>query len=246
MFRVFGGNKLGITVGILVLCTLTFTVNAEKNTMLQMIYKSLAFLNEKDQQTSINNVIDESKLHKLSSRMLQEEAETMEERPDGMSQNKTSTDKEMGGLQKTLAGIGYSFLFIFLSEIGDKTFLFIVLYATKMNPVKLLIVSSLGICTMHVLGVLVGDVFQYFLSPFWVKLITVVSFFVFGVILIYTGITAEPETEDLDTKLKEIEVEMMSKRSKLLSEKNEEEALSPEDVELNIKSNFIINMNVNY
>ena len=173
--------------------------------------------------------------------MLQEESE---ENPDEISYSKASTDNEPKGLQLTLAGIGYSFMFIFLSEIGDKTFLFIILYATKMNPIKLLIVSSLGICTMHILGVLVGDIFQYFLSPSWIKLITVVSFFIFGVILIYTGIRAEHENEDLDTKLKEIEVEMISKRNKLVYEKNEEEeVLSTEDAELNIKDTLNINEN---
>ena len=192
--------------------------------------------------------INESKMITSSnSRMLQEEEQTADVEPEDQQDDDTNGgikppkdrkgDKEMTGLQKTLAGIGYSFLFIFLSEIGDKTFLFIVLYATKMNPVKLLIVSSLGICTMHVLGVLVGDVFQYFLTPFWVQLITVISFFIFGVVLIYQGITAEEDNEDLDTKLKGIEVEMMSKRSKLLSEKNDEEEQVSED---NIKILYFI------
>lgn len=41
---------------------------------------------------------------------------------------------------KTLIeGIGYNYLFILLSELGDKTFLFVVLYATKMNGPKLLL-----------------------------------------------------------------------------------------------------------
>lgn len=48
-------------------------------------------------------------------------------------------------LNKTIEGLGYSFWFIFLSEIGDKTFLFVVLYATRMNGMKLLIISSIGL-----------------------------------------------------------------------------------------------------
>lgn len=50
----------------------------------------------------------------------------------------TNNKKEMD--TKTLIeGIGYNYLFILLSELGDKTFLFVVLYATKMNGPKLLL-----------------------------------------------------------------------------------------------------------
>lgn len=63
----------------------------------------------------------------------------------GGSTNTNSTKVEKSPLQKTMEGIGYSFLFIFMSEIGDKTFLFVVLYATRMNGMKLLIVSAIGL-----------------------------------------------------------------------------------------------------
>lgn len=190
-----------------------------------LLYKYLVQKNEYEQTQVIHEQKDESKMIEWNSKMLQQIESMGDIVTEETPKNQTTVAKEEYGWYKAMAGIGYSFLFIFLSEVGDKTFLFIVLYATKMNPVKLLIVSSLGICTMHVLGVLVGDVFQYFLSPFWIKLVTVVSFFIFGVVLIYMGITEEPDTEDIDTKLKVLEEEMEGNQYHLMEDgKDEEEA----------------------
>jgi hypothetical protein len=92
----------------------------------------------------------------------------------------TDTDTDTTYWKKTIEGLTYSFTFIFLSEVGDKTFLFIVLYATRMNGMKLLIASSIGLCAMHVLATGVGSLFKYILSSSWIKLITIACFFVFG------------------------------------------------------------------
>lgn len=190
---------------------------------LSLLYKYLVQKNEVEQTQVLREQKDESKSVEWNSRMLQQIESMGDIVTEEAPKNQTTAAKESYGWHKAMAGIGYSFLFIFLSEVGDKTFLFIVLYATKMNPVKLLIVSSLGICTMHILGVLVGDVFQYVLSPFWIKLITVVSFFIFGVVLIYMGITEEPDTEDIDTKLKGLEEEMDSNKYHLMEDEHDEE-----------------------
>lgn len=79
---------------------------------------------------------------------------------------------------------------------------------------------------MHVAGVAVGGVFQYIFTPFWLKLITVVSFFIMGVVCIYMGITEEEEEETYEEKLREIEMEMVTPRSRKFSkELNDEERL---------------------
>lgn len=119
--------------------------------------------------------------------------------------------KHKSWLHKTIEGLGYSFAFIFLSELGDKTFLFIVIYASRMNGLKLLIISSIGLCGMHVAATAVGNVFQYFLSEDILKMITVISFFIIGVVLIYMGITGEEESEE--ERYREVEVEMIEKSS---------------------------------
>lgn len=156
----------------------------------------------------------------LKNRFLQSTDVTTEEDPTtDTTQDDPDHKARKSWLYRTLEGLGYSFLFIFLSEIGDKTFLFVVLYATRMNGIKLLIISSIALCGMHVAGVAVGGIFQYIFTPFWLKLITVVSFFVLGVALIVMGIMEKEEEEDFDTKMREIEMEMLSEKSRKLSKK---------------------------
>ena len=53
---------------------------------------------------------------------------------DSASGNSTSTDGSSyqgADVKAILEGFGYSFTFIFMSEIGDKTFIFVMLYASK-------------------------------------------------------------------------------------------------------------------
>lgn len=76
---------------------------------------------------------------------------------------------------------------------------------------------------MHVAAVGVGGISKLFVSDYWLHWITVCSFLLIGIILIYMGITEEEEHEEFDEKLKNIEVEMMSKRSIIMSEELAEE-----------------------
>jgi putative Ca2+/H+ antiporter (TMEM165/GDT1 family) len=167
---------------------------------------------EEDGITSVWNSLKSRFLQSTEVDPAPEDSET----PNEGEQTTKDQDKK-SWLMKTMEGLGYSFLFIFLSEIGDKTFLFVVLYATRMNGVKLLVISSIALCGMHVSGVAVGGLFQYIFTPFWLKLITVVSFFVLGVALIVMGIMEKEEEEDFDTKMREIEMEMLSEKSRKLS-----------------------------
>ena len=74
----------------------------------------------------------------------------------------------------------------------------------------------------------IGNVFQLFLSEFWMHWILVVSFLIMGLALIYMGITEEEEKEDFDEKMKNIEHEMMSQRSRVFSGDFEDEEKSQE------------------
>lgn len=115
-----------------------------------------------------------------------------------------------------------------------------------MNGIKLLVISSIGLCGMHCAGVAVGGLFQYILTPFWLKLITVVSFFIMGVAFLYMGFTEEEEHEEFEEKMREIELEMISdKRSRKLSKDeelvDEEQAMvSKDDTEENGKHDNVI------
>ena len=89
---------------------------------------------------------------------------------------------------------------------------------------------------MHVAAVGVGGISKLFVSDYWLHWITVCSFLLIGIILIYMGITEEEEHEEFDEKLKNIEVEMMSKRSIIMSEELAEE-LNKSDADPNDPEN---------
>mmetsp|Transcript_27512 Transcript_27512/g.27393 ORF Transcript_27512/g.27393 Transcript_27512/m.27393 type:complete len:246 (+) Transcript_27512:17-754(+) len=110
-------------------------------------------------------------------------------------------------IYRLIGGFGYSFSFIFLSEIGDKTFLFVIIYSTRMNALKLFLLASLVLCSMHVVGVALGGTIQLLFSTFWIKMITIAAFFLFGVFLLYNAFTEEEEEEDYYVKIKEVEEE---------------------------------------
>lgn len=63
------------------------------------------------------------------------------------------------GFKKTVSGLGYSFSMTFLAELGDKTFLMILIYTARMNNVILFVSSSIALALMHTLGSLTGGLF---------------------------------------------------------------------------------------
>jgi len=58
-----------------------------------------------------------------------------------------------------VTGLSYSFLMTFLAELGDKTFIMIMIYVKTMNNLVLFIASSLSLAMMHTLGSLFGGLF---------------------------------------------------------------------------------------
>ncbi|CAI2369951.1 unnamed protein product [Moneuplotes crassus] len=122
------------------------------------------------------------------------------------SPDMTKEDAKESWAFRTAGGFGYSFSFIFLSEIGDKTFLFVILYSTKMKPLKLLCLASLVLGGLHVSGVVLGNTIQLLFGTLLVQIITISTFFIMGIFLLYDVYTSEDE-EDVESKLKEVEEE---------------------------------------
>jgi len=85
----------------------------------------------------------------------------------------------------------------------------------------------------------VGGVFQLFFTPFWLKLTTVIAFFIFGVALLYMGITGHEEEADFEHKMHEIELEMMSDEGRGLnrSSSHSSKSADPEKVSLRNSQN---------
>lgn len=80
-----------------------------------------------------------------------------------------------------------AFALIFVSEIGDKTFILVTIYAAKMKFCLLFLVASFGMCLMHTLSTLLGSVFTLFVPKLWTQIITVFLFWVMGLVAIYQG-----------------------------------------------------------
>lgn len=127
-----------------------------------------------------------------------------------------------------MKGLTAAFVFIFLSELGDKTFMYIIVSANQMGFLKILILSNIALGGMHVLGSTVGNVLGNFISIFYLKLISIILFLGFGLALIYEGLTEEDDDEDVYTKLENVKSEMVhdtkSQGSKPDLEKKEKEA----------------------
>ena len=78
-----------------------------------------------------------------------------------------------------------SYLFILASEIGDKTFIMVIIYTTKMSGWLVWATASLALVALHIASVLVGSITQYFLSQFILAIICAILFFIFGIALVY-------------------------------------------------------------
>ena len=178
-------------------------------TEISLIKTYLELKNEYEQKL---NQIVKPDFHSETTMLSQNEYSTMfvnstaESTPASENTNQGTTD-----LRKIMEGFGYSFVFIFMSEIGDKTFIFVMLYASKMNGFLLWFVASLVLWSMHVVGVYLGNIFMMVLGEYWLQIISIVTFFIFGIKMIYEAWTEEDE--DIDTKIKEVEDEMMHKDS---------------------------------
>ena len=103
-------------------------------------------------------------------------------------------------------GLSYSFSMTALAELGDKTFLMVLIYTTKMNNMVLFLSASASLAMMHTIGCYCGNIFQYFFSEYVLKIVSCVAFFLFGVVLIYQGWTMKEET--YEEKIKEVEEEL--------------------------------------
>lgn len=97
-------------------------------------------------------------------------------------------------------GFAQSFILIFLAEIGDRTFIVVTLFSTKLNPIWLFILGSIGMSGMHILSVLIGAAFPLLLSKSVTEIICVVLFFLFGAVMIYQGVNNE-EGEDEEAEV---------------------------------------------
>jgi len=100
-----------------------------------------------------------------------------------------------------------SFISILVTEIGDKTFIISAVLATKYSKLWVFIGGYGALFLMTFISCFIGNVSEYFLPDFYIKLIAALLFFVFGGKAIYEGITNKIENEDdeIENDLKALE-----------------------------------------
>lgn len=100
------------------------------------------------------------------------------------------------------AGLTQSFLLVFLAEIGDKTFIMVMLLANKMNKLLLWFFATIAMNIMNAISVTIGTIFPLFLPKILISIVVIVLFFTFGLKMLYNGI-CHKEAEGGDDEIEE-------------------------------------------
>jgi putative Ca2+/H+ antiporter (TMEM165/GDT1 family) len=69
-----------------------------------------------------------------------------------------------------IAGLTQSFILVFLAEIGDKTFIMVMLLANKMNKFLLWIFATLAMNIMNAVSVTIGAIFPLFMPKILISI----------------------------------------------------------------------------
>ena len=102
-----------------------------------------------------------------------------------------------------------SFGIIFLAELGDKTQLMVItLAAREKSSFKIGLATSIGISLVVIIGIIIGFFLNLLIPNFWIKLIGIIIFLIYG---IYTLILAKKN--DQETQI-DVEEEISTKKSR--------------------------------
>jgi hypothetical protein len=115
-----------------------------------------------------------------------------------------SVDPALSESDLFYAGLTQSFLLVFLAEIGDKTFIMVMLLANKMNKFLLWIFATIAMNIMNAISVMIGTIFPLLFPKVLISIVVIVLFFTFGLKMLYNGIThKEKEKESGDDEIEE-------------------------------------------
>jgi putative Ca2+/H+ antiporter (TMEM165/GDT1 family) len=83
-------------------------------------------------------------------------------------------------LEKNMTAFWISLIYVFIAEMGDKTQLVALAFATRYKA--LTVISGVFIATflVHLISVALGEAVSFALPIFWIKILAGVSFIVFG------------------------------------------------------------------
>ena len=107
---------------------------------------------------------------------------------------------------------------MFLAEIGDKTFIMVMLLSNKMNKLVLWILATIAMNIMNAISVTIGAIFPLFLPTYLISIVVIVLFFTFGLKMLYAGL-CHKDSDNGDDELEEAKETL--ERLDALNEKQE-------------------------
>jgi hypothetical protein len=90
-------------------------------------------------------------------------------------------------------GLYQSLLLVFLGEIGDKTFILVMLLANKMNKFVLWVLATIAMNIMNAISVTIGTIFPLFMPKAIISIVVIVLFFTFGLLMFYNALHAKAD-----------------------------------------------------
>ena len=81
-----------------------------------------------------------------------------------------------------LSSISYSFSFVFITDLTDKSLLVIVILSQKLPALVLFTVSLASLLSMNLFSILIGFYIPKIISGIYMKIIACILFFTFGII----------------------------------------------------------------
>jgi Ca2+/H+ antiporter, TMEM165/GDT1 family len=85
---------------------------------------------------------------------------------------------------------------IFLSEIGDKTFIMVTVLSSTVNKYQLFIMASIATAIMHVLAVMIGAFLAYLIPQMLIQIVVIVLFTGFGIAMLYRSYNSAQQKEE--------------------------------------------------
>lgn len=121
-----------------------------------------------------------------------------------------------------IAGLTQSFILVFLAEIGDKTFIMVMLLANKMNKFVLWFLATIAMNIMNAVSVTIGAIFPLFMPKIVISVVVIALFFGFGLKMLYTAFCGgsddgEDEMEEAKETLERLDA-INEKKEPLLPE----------------------------
>ena len=103
---------------------------------------------------------------------------------------------------KFLTSIAYSFSFVFITDLTDKTIFLIIILSQKIPSLILFIVSLFSVLLMNYISILVGCYIPKIISLIYLKIIACLLFITFGILSIIESLKTENKVKDMIEKTK--------------------------------------------